>query len=110
MNPIVGSLYSLKVPCLGNPVGTVGVCYEVYNIGGPNGYSFIFQNGRYDGFSHDEVQDFLEFQGIDPSIRDYKFTNVMRLSEDFSKEKLGIVSKVKDPHIFETFLSGHWRV
>lgn len=32
-------------------VGETGVCYEVYELAGRPGYSFIFERGRYDGFS-----------------------------------------------------------
>jgi hypothetical protein len=112
MKPTVGSLYSLKVPCLGNPEGTLGVCYEVYRLGDfstsrtgeHEGFSFIFQNGNYDGFSRDEVDMFLEHVATDFSVTDYRFINVMKLSEDFKNEKLGIVSKVKEPSVFAPFL------
>ena len=104
MYPKVGSLYSVKMPCLGNPEGTLGVCYETYNLSGCIGFSFIFQNGRYDGFSIEEVKFFLEFQGFDDSVSEYTFTNVMQLSQDFDKQKLGIISKIKDPIIIGQIL------
>jgi hypothetical protein len=34
-----------------NAVGERGVCYEVYQLGGRPGYSFILERGGYDGFS-----------------------------------------------------------
>jgi hypothetical protein len=81
----VGSLVRLKIPCLGNPKGTVGFCYEVY---APRGYyldrphcSIIFPNSNYDGFSVDEQNEFLEYVG--ESGLQYTFTNVIRLSQDF---------------------------
>src|SRR5262245_30870199 len=43
--------------------GERGVCYEVYQLGGRPGYSILFQGGRYDGFSPDEVETFLEVTG-----------------------------------------------
>ena len=79
----VGSLVRLTVPCMGNAVGTTGVCYDVYNLGGREGYGFIFENGRYDGFAPDEVTSFLEEVGFDPSVSNYQFENVMKLRRDF---------------------------
>jgi hypothetical protein len=86
----VGSVVTLKVACLGNPAGTVGVCYEIYSLGrgaslkDPNmdtSASFIFENGNYDGFSAEDIKHFLTHLYDSGLI--YKFTNVMRLSEDF---------------------------
>jgi len=85
----VGSIVQLKVPCLGNPKGTCGVVYEAYN---PGGYhldrphvSIIFPNGRYDGFSVDDQDDFLTF--VRDSDLYYQFTNVIKLIEDFRNGK-----------------------
>ena len=78
----VGSLVRLRVRCLGNEIGTVGVCYDVYQIGERPGFAFIFENGRYDGFSWDEVDMFFEELGCWDKLL-YTFTNVMQLSEDF---------------------------
>jgi hypothetical protein len=80
----VGTTVCLLEPLLGNPEGAVGVCYEVYDIGHV-GYSIIFQNGAYDGFSEEEAEKLLEEVGFEDSVADYDFTNVMRLSEDFNK-------------------------
>ena len=81
--PDVGSLVRLKVQCLGNAAGTVGVCYERYQLDDRAGFSFIFENGRYDGFSPEEVEQFLEEIGYYLPIGNYRFINVMKLSEDF---------------------------
>ena len=81
---MVGTLVKLKVPCLDNPAGTVGVCYEAYTIGKARGWSFIFENGNYDGFSAGEIAKFLEITGFAEELSDYFFTNVTRLSQDFS--------------------------
>jgi len=78
----LGSIVKLKVPCLGNPVGSMGVCYEEYSNGGR---SFIFQNGNYDGFSADEQISFLNEIGLSPKISSYKFKNVLSLSDDFRR-------------------------
>jgi len=64
--------------------GERGVCYEVYTLGGRPGYSFIFEKGRYDGFSPEDVEMFLTVtETVCPSVADYQFTNVMRLMRDF---------------------------
>ena len=82
----VGDIVKLKVPMLGNLVGTLGICYEEYNIGlNHAGSSFIFQNGSYDGFSLEEQVEFLENVAHDSSMENYNFTNAMRLVTDFSK-------------------------
>ena len=89
----VGTIVSLKVPLLNNPIGTLGVCYNIYDrprlfpeskldtIG--KGYGFIFENGWYDGFSPYEVSYMLEF--IKNTPLNYKFKSMIYLSEDFGK-------------------------
>ena len=104
MKPTVGSVYELKLNCLGNPSGTLGVCYEVYELGDHTGYSFIFQNGNYDGFGEDEVDEFLKYAAFDHSMKDYQFTNVMQLSNDFRDGKLGFVSKARNSHVIYEYL------
>ena len=80
----VGTIIKIHTPCLDNPAGTLGVCYEVYTIGSDAGFSFIFENGNYDGFSIDDMEIFrVEPIGICIEVSDYQFQNVMRLSEDF---------------------------
>jgi hypothetical protein len=86
MYAVVGTTVKLKVPCLGNEAGTRGVCYEVYTLGQNHvGASFIFANGRYDGFSKQECDAFLEFTGFDSKINEYDFKNVILLSQDFDR-------------------------
>ena len=64
--------------------GERAVCYEVYQLGGRPGYGFIFERGRYDGFSEEDVEMILEISDtVCPEIADYQFTNVMQLSSDF---------------------------
>lgn len=88
----VGSKVRLKIFCLGNKPGTIGVCYETYDIGWGPGISVIFPNGEYDGFSQEEQKGFLEF--VEDTNFSYNFQNVMTLSRDFDKgvfdEVLGI--------------------
>ena len=79
----VGTIVRLETYCLNNPPNTLGVCYEVYNIG-HIGYSIIFENGDYDGFDEIELNTFeIETIGFSKEISNYKFTNVMKLSNDF---------------------------
>jgi len=79
----VGILVALKCALLGNPEGTVGVCYDEYDIGDGPGMSIIFENSEYDGFSKEESEAFLTIIGKIPLF--YKFNNVMHLSQDFEK-------------------------
>ncbi len=63
--------------------GEVGVCYEVYRLDGRAGYSFLFENGRYDGFSPEEVEMFLDLTGrVCEAVADYQFQNVIKLTRD----------------------------
>lgn len=79
-----GTVVKLKVNCLGNKPGTIGVCYEEYNLGEPGAGSVIFENGNYDGFSPDEQKDFFDdYRGFDYDVANYQFTNVIKLSRDF---------------------------
>ena len=67
-------------------VGERGVCDEVYALGGRPGYSFIFEKGRYDGFSPEDVALFLTITGeVCTAVADYQFINVTRLSRDFAQ-------------------------
>jgi hypothetical protein len=67
-------------------VGERGVCYEVYALGGRPGYSFLFAQGRYDGFSPADVALFLTITGkVCAAVAAYQFTNVVQLSRDFAQ-------------------------
>ncbi len=80
MNNIrVGTVVKLTVPLLGNPIGTLGVCFYDYG----DGSEIIFENGNYDGFSLDEQQEFLEVVRMEPSLEDYTFRNVIQVTKDF---------------------------
>jgi len=78
-----GSIVRLKTGMLGNKPGTFGVCYEGYQLGKHFGSSFIFENGKYDGFSPDEQDEYLELIGQFAGLLKYRFTNVIQLSADF---------------------------
>jgi hypothetical protein len=67
------------------------VCDEAYTLpdgkgGRRPGWSFLFEQGRYDGFSPDEVELILEVTGeVCQEVTDYEFRSVMRLMEDFRR-------------------------
>jgi hypothetical protein len=84
--PMVGDVYIFARECMGNPAGTRAVCYEVYSIGERPGWSFIFVNGCYDGFSPGDMEMFGG-QLVEPAALEYgyTFTNVMVLSQDFAR-------------------------
>lgn len=87
----VGTICKLKVACLGNKAGTLGVVFYDY----ANGVQAIFENGHYDGFSRIntlgtgdaeiEVNYFLEEVGFEESYGDYQFTNVLHLEAEYRK-------------------------
>jgi len=87
----VGSVVTLALPMLECNPGTRGVVYDIYkDFDDPDkrGASIIFENGKYDGFSHDDQKYFLneeDVQYIPFYIIDYHFTNVMKLSQDYEK-------------------------
>ena len=92
----VGNLWRLKSECLGNPAGTVGVCYEVYEIGEHAGFSLIFPNGSYDGFGVGTCAPmFLIGQpvGFCEEVAGYQFTNVIQLGRDFDS---GVFAKAME--------------
>jgi hypothetical protein len=67
-------------------VGERGVCYEVYALGGRPGFSFLFEQGRYDGFSPEDVALCLTITGeVCAAVTDYQFTNVTRLQRDWAQ-------------------------
>jgi hypothetical protein len=78
--------------------GERGVCYEPDELAGRPGWSFIFQSGRYDGFSPDEVATFLEVTGeVCQDVADDQFKNVGRLCQDFQRGRFAPAFHVK-PH------------
>ena len=78
--------------------GERGVCYEVYELGGQPGYSFIFEKGRYDGFSPEDVATFLEITGEHcAAVADYQFQNVTRLRRDFQQGRFAAAFPPRHP-------------
>ena len=83
-NLTVGSLVIAKRKTGVCDVGERGVCYEEYTLDHRPGWSFIFESGRHDGFSPDDVELILEITGeICPDVADYELTSVLRLRADF---------------------------
>lgn len=83
-------------------VGEVGVCYEVYELEGRPGYSFIFKSGRYDGFSPDEAESFLALPDVRcTEVSGYRFRSVPRLCADFEAGFFASAFKVPLPCLGE---------
>lgn len=86
---IVGTVFEAIHPLPETPIGTIGICYEVYK----GGISVIFETGFYDGFSshsyrgeHRSEQEFcLKEVGFSEKNSSYKFTNVSKLISDYNK-------------------------
>lgn len=81
MEITVGTVVRLRVPCLGNKMGTIGVGINDYG----DGCQVIFPNGEYDGFSEEEQHEFLDVIGTETSVSGYRFQNVMKLSDDYRR-------------------------
>ena len=85
---MIGDLYKLRVPCLGNPADTIGVVFHEYvdfDVKGGVGIQVIFKNGEYDGFSVYEQENFLTFVGHSVKNENYEFVNVLSVSKDYRK-------------------------
>ena len=71
--------------------GERGVCDEAYTLpdgkgGRRPGWSILFEKGRSDGFSPDDVELILEITGeLCREVADYEFTRVLRLISDFQR-------------------------
>lgn len=88
----VGSLVIAKRATSICNAGERGVCYEEYTLENRPGWSFIFESGRYDGFSPDEVDFVLNVTGeICPEIVDYEFRSVSFLTNDFRRGRFACV-------------------
>jgi len=64
--------------------GDIGVVIDVYDLK-QDGVQIIFSNGEHCGFSQGEQKEFLTNIGVtsNQGIKEYKFTNVSQLQEDF---------------------------
>jgi hypothetical protein len=79
--------------------GEVGVCYELYTLGTRPGYSFIFESGRYDGFSPEDVALCLDVTGrVCEGVAGYTFENVGKLDRDFRSGRFAAAFPVQKGH------------
>lgn len=85
-NLVVGQEVRLKREMLGEPTGSKGYVYEVYDDfddSDLSAVSVIFQNGGYDGFSVSDQEAFLEIGRVDQRYTMYQFKNVIELWRDY---------------------------
>lgn len=79
-----GQIVTASVGSFVSETGEKGVCFDVYNLGGEEGYQIIFEKGDHCGYSQDEVDTMLDVSdNIDPIAASYNFTNVMQLAKDY---------------------------
>ena len=72
--------------------GERGVCGEEDPLGHRPGWRILFESGRHDGFSPDEVERMLEITSeICRAVADDEFQSVMRLRSDFSRGRFALV-------------------
>jgi len=71
-----------------NAAGAVGVVVEQYRLANRDGWTILFRDGRYDGFSPDDCDLFgvCKFAHAQ-SIADYQFKNAVRLAYDFEASR-----------------------
>jgi len=86
VHPRIGDKFSLGVPCLGNKAGAIGYVFNIYkDFDYPDefGIQVIFPNGKYDGFSSDEQDSFLNFVEHSLEHSTYWFKNVIQVGKDY---------------------------
>lgn len=86
LRPCVGRLVITQRTTGVRDTGERGVCGEEYPFGHRPGWRILFEPGRDDGFSPDEVELILEVTGeICPDVADYEFKSVLRWMSDFHR-------------------------
>lgn len=107
----VGTICKLKVDCLGNKAGTLGVVFYDYG----DGFQCIFENGNLDGFSTSsevtalvpggeiEADYFLEEIGFEESLAGYQFKNVVKVAVDYKAGVFNIAWSEKWQGEYEPF-------
>ena len=79
----MGSIVTTQRATAVGDVGERGVGYAGYELGGRPGWSFIFERGRYDGFSPDDVDLRLAVTGeVCREVTAYPFPSGWQLGED----------------------------
>jgi hypothetical protein len=85
----IGDVVILRLEVLLNKPGTRGVVFNSYtdfDDSSKEGHQIIFENGEYGGFSFEQQELLLEkidVKYIPSSIRNYIFTNVMKVDQDW---------------------------
>lgn len=103
---MVGEVYKLKKPIMGNDIGIIGIVYHNINFNNNNNVikMIIFENGEYCGFSSDEVNEYLDLVNYDVFYSSYNFINSFILSKDFDNGywSMGFIkySKIDDFKMF----------
>ena len=85
-NLVVGQEVYLKREMLGEPIGSKGFVYEVYqDFDNPklDAVSIIFEDGGHDGFSFEEQKLFLEVGRVDSRYSRYEFKTVNQVWKDY---------------------------
>lgn len=85
-NLVVGQRVILNREMLGEPVGSIGYVYEVYNDFNDSdldAISVIFQGGGYDGFSVSDQEMYLTPLEVDSRYTMYEFKNVNQVCKDY---------------------------
>lgn len=88
----VGTVVRLKIPCLKNPEGTLGVCFNKWE----DIAQFIFENGEYDGFDEIGQDRYLEEIGFCDAVADYEFKNVIQVGCDYDAGKFTPAFVIKE--------------
>lgn len=83
----VGTVVRTNVDLMGNPKGSLGICYETYS----GSSAFIFENGAFDSFT-EEDQLLLDYVGESDKYAHYEFKNVATLGQDYKDGKFNFDS------------------
>ena len=80
----IGAIVTVGRPCMGNPAGARALAVDEYDSGDGPAWFLLFPNGDHDGFP---LRDLIAFNvqrvGFDASLAGYRFSSVMRLTEDW---------------------------
>ena len=81
------TIVRLKMVCLGNGAGSIGICYKSHNAFGyslkGSSCSILFENGNHDDFTIDDQADFLIMVGQTGLA--YQYTDNGKLDLDYSQ-------------------------
>lgn len=83
---MIGAKFKLLRPMLGAAEGEIGYVfnqYEDFDDETKLGVQIIFPNGEYDGFSAEEQELYLTYEGYDLRYVGYQFKHVMQVGRDY---------------------------